>query len=147
MIGRKVLLVVLIAVALAIDDSALVKDLPDVKAVYDRPWYSGYLHPEPNRHMHYFFFPSQGNSATDPVLLWFNGGPGCSSLLGAMYEHGPFIFADAFAILIGNKYSWNTNANVLYLESPAQVGFSYSDGEPPLWTDDNVAQLNLKAVL
>jgi carboxypeptidase C (cathepsin A) len=42
--------------------------------------------------MHYFFFPSQNNPAKDPVLLWLNGGPGCSSLLGAVQENGPFVF-------------------------------------------------------
>jgi len=35
----------------------------------------------------------------------------------------------------------------LYIESPAQVGFSYSDSEYPTWTDDLVAQLNLKTLI
>jgi len=120
----------------------------EVSAVYKNDWFSGYLDVDNNStHMHYFFFPSQGSPSNDPILIWFNGGPGCSSLLGALYEHGPFILNDAFGALINNKWSWNKKANVLYIESPAQVGYSYMDGKPPTWTDDMVAKLNAKAII
>ncbi len=72
--------------------------IPKIQQIYDKDWYSGYLDMD-QLHAHYFFFPSQNDPPKDPVLFWFNGGPGCSSLLGAMYEHGPFIFNDAFAQL------------------------------------------------
>lgn len=144
---KYLVLVSLLCFSMAVDQDAIVKGIPEIEAVYSKSWYSGYVHVDGNKHMHYFFFPSQGNSSTDPVLLWFNGGPGCSSLLGALYEHGPFIFSDAFAMFITNKYSWNMNASVLYLESPAQVGFSYMDGAYPRWNDDMTAELNLKALI
>ncbi|KAJ7976576.1 Carboxypeptidase [Quillaja saponaria] len=60
-----------------------------------------------------------------PLLLWLNGGPGCSSIgAGAFTEHGPFITNEK--TLVKNEYSWNKEANLLYLESSAGVGFSYS---------------------
>jgi carboxypeptidase C (cathepsin A) len=65
--------------------------------------------------MHYFFFPTQNNITADPLLFWFNGGPGCSSLLGAMYEHGPFLINDGFATLMNNPYSWNKRASTIYI--------------------------------
>ncbi len=46
-------------------------------------WYSGYLQSSPGIHLHYIFIESTGAPATDPVVAWFNGGPGCSSLEGA----------------------------------------------------------------
>ena len=143
---KLVVICLLVALALCSKRPQPVK-IDQISAVYNKPWYSGYLDLEDNTvHMHYFFFPSQSNPQTDPVLFWFNGGPGCSSLLGALYEHGPFLINDAFASLIENQFAWNKKANVVYIESPANVGFSYMDTKPPVWNDELVAKLNARAI-
>ena len=59
-----------------------------------------------------------------PLLLWLNGGPGCSSLDGWANEHGPMQFKDDGKFYL-NEFSWNRAANVIYLESPGDVGFSF----------------------
>ncbi|KAE8687661.1 Serine carboxypeptidase 24 [Hibiscus syriacus] len=62
-----------------------------------------------------------GSSRTCP-------GPGCSSVAyGASEEIGPFRINKTGSSLCLNKYSWNTEANILFLESPAGVGFSYTN--------------------
>ncbi|XP_057456936.1 serine carboxypeptidase-like 40 isoform X2 [Lotus japonicus] len=77
---------------------------------------------------YYYFVEAQGSKETLPLLLWLNGGPGCSSLgYGAMQELGPFRVNSDGKTLYKNRYSWNNVANVLFLESPAGVGFSYSN--------------------
>lgn len=87
-------------------------------------YYSGYLNISVNKSFHYIFFESNTTkNLTDPVILWLNGGPGCSSLLGAFQENGPFIFnTNQFGLQnTVNPYSWNNFSNVLYIESPAGV--------------------------
>jgi len=32
--------------------------------------------------LHYMFVESQSDPTNDPVIIWYNGGPGCSSMLG-----------------------------------------------------------------
>ncbi|KAF4390122.1 hypothetical protein G4B88_005040 [Cannabis sativa] len=55
-------------------------------------------------------------------------GPGCSSIgYGASEEIGPFRINKTTSSLYLNKYSWNREANLLFLESPAGVGFSYTN--------------------
>ena len=62
---------------------------------------------------------------TDPLVIWTNGGPGCSSLLGFATENGPYQMLDNTTTFVENPYSWNKNASVLYIEHPAGVGYSY----------------------
>jgi len=69
---------------------------------------------------------SQKDPKNDPVALWTNGGPGCSGLEGLLTEQGPFR-AVGNGTLIANPYSWNLLSNMIFIEAPAGVGFSYSD--------------------
>ncbi|KAK7487199.1 hypothetical protein BaRGS_00021551 [Batillaria attramentaria] len=95
-----------------------------------------------SRKLHYWFLESASNPKSDPVVLWMNGGPGCSSDLGLLTEHGPFRVEDDGANLMLNPFSWNTVANMLYLEAPAGVGYSYSDDGNYTTDDDQTAQDN-----
>ncbi|KAJ4970613.1 hypothetical protein NE237_003712 [Protea cynaroides] len=90
--------------------------------------YGGYItvNQTAGRALYYYFVEADSNKETKPVLLWFNGGPGCSSLgFGAFEELGPFLIRKDG--LIQNPYSWNKLGSILFLESPAGVGFSYSN--------------------
>ena len=62
-----------------------------------------------------------------PLVLWLNGGPGCSSLGGFLSELGPFFPTPGGAGLEANPHGWHKHANMVFLESPAFVGFSYSN--------------------
>ncbi|KAK3024528.1 hypothetical protein RJ639_043720 [Escallonia herrerae] len=91
--------------------------------------YSGYMtvDPEVGRALFYYFVESQ-NASSKPLVLWLNGGPGCSSFgSGALMELGPFRVNSDGKTLSLNDYAWTNVANVLFLESPAGVGFSYSN--------------------
>ncbi|XP_022152015.1 serine carboxypeptidase-like 45 [Momordica charantia] len=79
------------------------------------------------RALFYYFVEAESQAASKPLVLWLNGDTlaGCSSVGGgAFIEHGPFKVDGE--TLVKNEYSWNTEANMLYVESPAGVGFSYS---------------------
>ncbi|CAH9118314.1 unnamed protein product, partial [Cuscuta europaea] len=94
--------------------------------------YGGYVTVDKaaGRAFYYYFVEAykQDESSLRPLLLWLNGGPGCSSLAyGAMQELGPFRVLSDGKTLRENKFAWNQAANVLFLESPAGVGFSYSN--------------------
>ncbi|XP_019152737.1 PREDICTED: putative serine carboxypeptidase-like 23 [Ipomoea nil] len=92
--------------------------------------YSGYVTVDrkAGRSLFYYFAESPQNSSTNPLVLWLTGGPGCSSIgNGALNELGPFIVTSDGKTLFQNDYSWNKVANMLFLESPAGVGFSYSN--------------------
>ncbi|KAG6024525.1 hypothetical protein E4U41_001760 [Claviceps citrina] len=90
--------------------------------------YSGYLDDEEkDKHLFYWFFESRNDPKNDPVVLWLNGGPGCSSLTGLFMELGPASIDNKIK-LVHNPYSWNANASVIFLDQPVNVGYSYGSG-------------------
>ncbi|XVF49529.1 hypothetical protein PTKIN_Ptkin04bG0019900 [Pterospermum kingtungense] len=89
--------------------------------------FSGYVTLDDKKYkaLFYYFVEAEIDPASKPLVLWLNGGPGCSSLgVGAFSENGPF--RPNGEVLVRNKYSWNREANMLYLETPIGVGFSHS---------------------
>ncbi|POS82751.1 hypothetical protein EPUL_005019, partial [Erysiphe pulchra] len=88
--------------------------------------YSGYLDDNENdKHLFYWFFESRNDPKNDPIILWLNGGPGCSSLIGLFAELGPASVNENLT-LTHNPFSWNANASVIFLDQPVNVGYSYS---------------------
>ncbi|KAI0194197.1 Alpha/Beta hydrolase protein [Astrocystis sublimbata] len=90
--------------------------------------FSGYLDDnEEDKHLFYWFFESRNDPKNDPVVLWLNGGPGCSSMMGLFMELGPS-GVDSKGGVKFNEHSWNSNASVIFLDQPVNVGYSYSSG-------------------
>ncbi|XP_037030977.1 venom serine carboxypeptidase-like [Bradysia coprophila] len=79
-----------------------------------------------NSNLFFWFFPAQVNSTISPVVLYLNGGPGQSSLYGALMENGPVSINSNYKLKL-RKHSWNENHNVLYIDSPVGTGFSFTN--------------------
>jgi carboxypeptidase C (cathepsin A) len=114
------------------------------RAKINFPMYSGYVNisTAPD-YLFYWFFGSQSNPSTDPLIVWTNGGPGCTAMEGATTEHGPLSLfmmkescsnggstskCDYTQQLSTNSYAWNLHANMLYVDQPKNVGFSFGYG-------------------
>ncbi|BFZ62094.1 hypothetical protein YB2330_003173 [Saitoella coloradoensis] len=107
------------------DDYSLRVKSPKDLGVDDVKQYAGYLDVSDEKHFFYWFFESRNDPKKDPIVLWLNGGPGCSSLTGLFMELGPAsVKGDKVK---RNEFSWNNNASVIFLDQPVNVGYSYGD--------------------
>ena len=119
----------LVALASAAPAADLVADLPGFGAPLSK-LYSGYLAAGPGQRLHYVYSEALSvDPASAPVVLWSNGGPGCSSMEGAFSESGPYHVQQFSSppTLTLNPFTWNNLTNNLFIESPAGVGFSYCE--------------------
>ncbi|KAL4420440.1 hypothetical protein ABPG75_010096 [Micractinium tetrahymenae] len=73
----------------------------------------------------FFLFYEAASGAHDatPITLWLQGGPGCASLFGALYELGPELVDDQLG-LVPNPGAWNRKSALLFIDQPVGVGFS-----------------------
>ena len=99
---------------------------------YDRDHSKQYFYWFFERRSQSMLSTESGDSSDDdeeiPLVIWLNGGPGCSSLLGLLLENGPCLINDDGRSTRLNPYSWTEEAHVLYLDQPAFAGYSYGDG-------------------
>ncbi|KAK2430396.1 serine carboxypeptidase [Trifolium repens] len=92
--------------------------------------YAGYIDIDVKhgRSLFYYFVEANHQPHKKPLTLWLNGGPGCSSIGGGAFtELGPFFPNGDGRGLRKNSMSWNRASNLLFVESPAGVGWSYSN--------------------
>jgi hypothetical protein len=104
------------------------------------------------RFIHYMFATAERQPTSPPtipqhvpVILWLQGGPGCSAKAGLFTEVGQFrLRGSSNATLERNPYSWTRFAHVLAIDAPVGVGFSMSEGlaGPAHLTDESTAQQN-----
>ena len=52
----------------------------------------------------YWFFESRSQPSKDPLVVWLTGGPGCSSMLAALVENGPFLIPEGKTEPVHNPY-------------------------------------------
>ena len=136
----------LAVVAMAADEADRMGQLPGTTD-FASPTYSGFLKASDTKKLHYVFAESYDSPSTDPVLIWFNGGPGCSSMLGMMQENGPRVINDGEDFIVENDETWNKRANVLWIESPAGVGWSQAGTDADLDTNDVIQSQDALAAL
>lgn len=101
--------------------------------------YAGYIDVDikSGRSLFYYFVEAEDDSHLKPLTLWLNGGPGCSSVGGGAFtELGPFFPRGDGRALRRNSKSWNKASNLLFVESPAGVGWSYSNTSSDYNTGD-----------
>jgi len=71
--------------------------------------------------LYFWFFPSENKDAKEEILIWLNGGPGCSSLEGLLQENGPFLWQYGTYAPVKNNYAWNNLTNVVWVEQPVSL--------------------------
>ncbi len=104
-----------------------VTSLPGLKANLDFVHYAGLipLDANKNHNIFYWLIESPIDAANKPLVIWLNGGPGCSSMDGLWLELGPFRLDERQSVRI-NPHSWHNAANMLFVDQPVGTGFSFT---------------------
>ncbi|KAJ5112127.1 hypothetical protein N7532_000172 [Penicillium argentinense] len=105
-----------------------VHDLPGAPS--DGPllkMHAGHIEVDPkiNGNLFFWHFQNRHIANRQRTVIWLNGGPGCSSMDGALMEVGPYRLKDDHTLEY-NKGSWDEFANLLFVDQPVGTGFSYA---------------------
>ncbi|KAH6625182.1 Alpha/Beta hydrolase protein [Boeremia exigua] len=95
--------------------------------------YSGFVNlpidPSKNRnyesHIYFWFFKARHDAENAPLSIWLQGGPGVPSTQAAVSENGPCVVLEDSKTTEIDPWSWNDKVNMIYIDQPVQVGYSY----------------------
>ncbi|KAH3759102.1 peptidase S10 family protein [Pelomyxa schiedti] len=90
--------------------------------------YTGYIEVDAphNASLFYWFLESTNGNASAPVIMWLQGGPGCSCTMGMFSENGPYYVTEDLQ-LYANEASWTDRFHMLFVDQPVGTGYSYTD--------------------
>jgi hypothetical protein len=97
------------------------------------PWASPYPSPtsflpankEAENQLFFWLARKSDKPVPKDLVVFLNGGPGCSSLDGMFLEVGPFQ-ALGQGKLVERPHSWVEHATLLFIEQPVGTGFSFT---------------------
>ncbi|OJK03778.1 hypothetical protein ASPACDRAFT_21989 [Aspergillus aculeatus ATCC 16872] len=118
-----------------------VHSLPDVPASSLPTSWAGRIpvpETEPGNSLFFWLFQAEDPAHDDNLIIWFNGGPGCSSLIGLLSGNGPFAFVGKSTELERNPHSWTQLGHVLYIDQPVGTGLSTASEPYPLSDNEGV---------
>ncbi|KAF7290334.1 Carboxypeptidase [Mycena chlorophos] len=98
----------------------------------------------PNATLFFWAFEKTNGSltaanTTDPWIIWLNGGPGSSSMIGLMTENGPIQVTGTYSI-VENEFSWNKQADIFWVDQPVGTGYSTSDATGYVPDEDQMGE-------
>ncbi|KAL9052073.1 MAG: hypothetical protein Q9162_005644 [Coniocarpon cinnabarinum] len=122
-----------------------IKSLPGAPAGDLLKMHAGHVEVSEEAHGNLFFWHYQNRHIGDRqrTVIWLNGGPGCSSMDGALMEVGPYRVREG-GHLEYNNGSWDEFANLLFVDNPVGTGFSYVDTNAYLHELDEMATQFIK---
>ncbi|POM79271.1 Serine protease family S10 [Phytophthora palmivora] len=97
------------------------------------------LHDSDNNMIFYWHFQAAKEPDKAPLLIWLNGGPGCSSLQGLFLGNSPFKLVNDSTIG-KNEHSWHEFANLLFVDQPVGTGMSYTRGNDFRSDEETIAE-------
>ncbi|OTB00724.1 hypothetical protein M426DRAFT_26326 [Hypoxylon sp. CI-4A] len=89
--------------------------------------YSGYLTVNESMNMWFWVFEARENPQTAPLVAYVDGGPGTASEYGLFTQIGPCHFVKNETTPSLNPFAFNNYANMLFIDQPSGVGFSYGN--------------------
>ena len=101
--------------------SYIVNQIPKLDAKIES--YAGQVEVSPDDSLFFWLFPAPIDKPKR-LLIWLNGGPGCTSLDGLFLEHGAITIRDNKLSI--RKHSWSNEIDMLFLDQP--IGTGYSQG-------------------
>ncbi|KAM0713740.1 hypothetical protein Q7P37_010702 [Cladosporium fusiforme] len=89
------------------------------------------------RKLFFWFFPSYSSNPKNEIVIWLNGGPGCSSMEGILQGNGPINWLPGTDSPVPNPFTWLNLTNVVWIDQP--VGVGYTQGKPSINTEKDLA--------
>ncbi|KAF8524845.1 Alpha/Beta hydrolase protein [Hysterangium stoloniferum] len=73
-------------------------------------------------------------------MIWLNGGPRLSSLIGLLFENGPVHIGDDFSLVDNHQFGWNSLADIFWIDQPVGTGFSTADSAGYINSEDQMGE-------